>query len=137
MGWFPPSLLPCPPLAMLPACLGMLLPGAAGAELAPAEKEKAALAVEGNITVKWHTEGNITMKWHIEGNITVKWHIEGNITMKWHICLRGQGALCPQSPGGSLGSPPGTSLFTRSQSIPMGAVPAPLLFQGSVKRAAG
>lgn len=112
---------------MLPARLGMLLPGAAGAELAPAEKEKAALAVEGNITVKWH----------IEGNITMKWHIEGNITMKWHICLRGQGALCPQSPDGSLGSPPGTSLFTRSQSIPMGAVPAPLLFQGSVKRAAG
>lgn len=107
-GGFP---LPCfhalPWLCCQHAWLGMLLPGAAGAELAPGEKKKAALAIEGNITIKWH------------------------------ICLRGHSALCPQGPGGSLGSPPGKHLCSPGHgriptAAPMGTIPAPLLPEASM-----
>lgn len=110
-GVLPPSLLPSPPLATLPARLGMLLPGAAQAELSPGEKE-------------------------------LLFAVEGNISTKRHVCLRGHGALCPQGPGGSLGSPPGKELCSPGHghipiAAPVGTVPAPLLPEDPWQRGKG
>lgn len=118
-GGFP---LPCFHALPWPCCqhawLGMLLPGAAAAELAPGEKKKAALAIEGNITIKWWRESTSACGDTVHS--------------------------VPRAPAGVLAAPPGNTFVhqvTDASPLPLPWVPSLLLcsrgVHGSVKRAAG
>lgn len=104
-GGFP---LPCFHALPWPCCqhawLGMLLPGAAGAELAPGEKKKAALAIEGNITIKWWRESTSACGDTVHS--------------------------VPRAPAGVLAAPPGNTFVhqvTDASPLPLPWVPSLLL----------